>query len=82
MERLLQIPQISYSNGEDIGFNGSKNFYRTLKTSALLLLCIPYEVKYFCLISSLLQAPGKPESNLRFTSTHFVEFKVVCCHVQ
>lgn len=64
----FRLPKCDAVSGEDVCFNRSINFYKTLKTSAISLFCFPYEVNNFCLISSLLQTPVKPENNLHFST--------------
>lgn len=65
----FKLPECNAVSSEEVGFNGSINFCETLKTSALLLLCFPYEINNFCLIFfSLVQIPVKPENDLHFSA--------------
>lgn len=64
----FRLPECDAERGEKAGFNGGINFCKTLKTSALSLLCFPYEVNNFCLILSPVQIPVKPENNLHFST--------------
>lgn len=65
-----KLPECNTVSSEKGGFNGSINFCNTLKTSAFLCLCFPYEVNNFCLVLSLVQLPVKSENNLHFSSVY------------